>query len=150
LRSGRGPCQDAPRPQHRTRRGWGGLALGDLGGQRDHFEQVVDAHAGLGGDGADNGVTAPVFSNKAVLGQLLLDALGVGVGLIHLVDGDDDGNFGGLGVVDGLDGLGQMPSSAATTRMAISVIIAPRARMEVNASWPGVSRKVMGLPLICT
>ena len=82
-----------------------GLELGDLGGQRDHFEQVVDAHAGLGGDGADNGVTAPVFSNKAVLGQLLLDALGVGVGLIHLVDGDDDGNFGGLGVVDGLDGL---------------------------------------------
>ncbi len=45
---------------------------------------------------------------------------------------------------------GLMPSSAATTRMAMSVIIAPRARMEVNASWPGVSRKVMGLPLICT
>ena len=43
---------------------------------------------------------------------------------------------------------GMMPSSAATTRMAISVTIAPRARMEVNASWPGVSRKVMGLPPI--
>ena len=45
---------------------------------------------------------------------------------------------------------GMMPSSAATIRMAMSVIIAPRARMEVKASWPGVSRKVMGLPLICT
>ena len=45
---------------------------------------------------------------------------------------------------------GLMPSSAATTRMAISVTIAPRARMDVNASWPGVSRKVMGLPWICT
>ena len=45
---------------------------------------------------------------------------------------------------------GMMPSSAATIKMAMSVIMAPRARMEVNASWPGVSRKVMGLPLICT
>ena len=45
---------------------------------------------------------------------------------------------------------GMMPSSAATTRMAMSVIMAPRARMEVNASWPGVSRKVMGLPFTCT
>ena len=45
---------------------------------------------------------------------------------------------------------GMMPSSAATTRMAMSVTMAPRARMEVKASWPGVSRKVMGLPLICT
>ena len=43
---------------------------------------------------------------------------------------------------------GMMPSSAATTRMATSVIMAPRARMAVNASWPGVSRKVMVLP--CT
>ncbi len=45
---------------------------------------------------------------------------------------------------------GMMPSSAATTRMAISVTMAPRARMEVKASWPGVSRKVMGWPSICT
>ena len=43
---------------------------------------------------------------------------------------------------------GMMPSSAATTRMATSVIMAPRARMAVKASWPGVSRKVMVLP--CT
>ena len=32
------------------------------------------------------------------------------------------------------------PSSAATTRTTMSVIWAPRARMAVNASWPGVSR----------
>ena len=38
---------------------------------------------------------------------------------------------------------GMMPSSAATTRTAISVMLAPRARMEVNASWPGVSRKAV-------
>ena len=45
---------------------------------------------------------------------------------------------------------GMMPSSAATTRMAMSVIMAPRARMAVKASWPGVSRKVMGEPLTST
>ena len=45
---------------------------------------------------------------------------------------------------------GMMPSSAATTRMAMSVTMAPRARMEVNASWPGVSRKVMRLSLTLT
>ena len=42
-------------------------------------------------------------------------------------------------------GLG--PSSAATTITAMSVTPAPRARIAVNASWPGVSRKVTVLPL---
>ena len=45
---------------------------------------------------------------------------------------------------------GMMPSSAATTRTAMSVMFAPRARIEVNASWPGVSRKVMTLSLLLT
>ena len=38
---------------------------------------------------------------------------------------------------------GITPSSAATTRMTMSVALAPRARIAVNASWPGVSRKVI-------
>ena len=37
---------------------------------------------------------------------------------------------------------GITPSSAATTRTTMSVAFAPRARMAVNAAWPGVSRKV--------
>ncbi|CFN68961.1 Uncharacterised protein [Bordetella pertussis] len=37
---------------------------------------------------------------------------------------------------------GITPSSAATTRMTMSVALAPRARIAVKASWPGVSRKV--------
>ena len=36
---------------------------------------------------------------------------------------------------------GITPSSAATTSTTMSVTFAPRARMRVNASWPGVSRK---------
>ena len=39
---------------------------------------------------------------------------------------------------------GITPSSAAMTSMAMSVACAPRARIDVNASWPGVSRKVIG------
>ena len=38
---------------------------------------------------------------------------------------------------------GITPSSAATTRIAISVALAPRIRMAVNASCPGVSKKVI-------
>ncbi len=37
-------------------------------------------------------------------------------------------------------------SSAATTRITMSVTSAPRARIAVNAAWPGVSRKVMERP----
>jgi hypothetical protein len=42
---------------------------------------------------------------------------------------------------------GMTPSSAATTSTAMSVTIAPRARMAVNASWPGVSMKVIARSL---
>ncbi|MCY1556001.1 hypothetical protein D9M68_927080 [compost metagenome] len=45
---------------------------------------------------------------------------------------------------------GITPSSAATTSTAMSVAWAPRARMAVNASWPGVSRKVILLPFFST
>jgi hypothetical protein len=38
---------------------------------------------------------------------------------------------------------GITPSSAATTSTAMSVTFAPRARIAVNASWPGVSRNVI-------
>ena len=41
---------------------------------------------------------------------------------------------------------GMTPSSAATTSTTMSVASAPRARIWVNAAWPGVSRKVIVLP----
>ena len=43
---------------------------------------------------------------------------------------------------------GITPSSAATTSTAMSVTFAPRARMAVKASWPGVSRNVSFRPSI--
>ena len=45
---------------------------------------------------------------------------------------------------------GMTPSSAATTSTTTSVTFAPRARMAVKASWPGVSMKVIGLPFLTT
>ena len=45
---------------------------------------------------------------------------------------------------------GMTPSSAATTRIATSVTSAPRARIAVNASWPGVSMNVIRRPLRST
>ena len=38
---------------------------------------------------------------------------------------------------------GMTPSSAATTSTTTSVALAPRARIAVNAAWPGVSRNVI-------
>ena len=45
---------------------------------------------------------------------------------------------------------GMTLSSAATMMMATSVTLAPRARIAVKASWPGVSRNVIFFPLRST
>ena len=97
------------------------------------------------------GVAAPGLGDEVVLGELLHDPVGVGVLAVDLVDGDDDRDLGRLGVVDAPRSVwGMTPSSAATTRMTMSVASAPRARMAVNASWPGVSMKVRARPSLTT
>ena len=82
-----------------------GLEVADLGHQQEHVEEVVEADALLGAGLDEHVVAAPVLGHDAVLGELLLDALDVGVGLVDLVDDDHDRHAGGLGVVDGLHGL---------------------------------------------
>ena len=47
----------------------------------------------------------PLFRNQAAIGELLLHAVGIGFGLVDLVHGHDDRHFGGLGVIDGFQGL---------------------------------------------
>ena len=42
------------------------------------------------------------------------------------------------------------PSSAATTSTTMSVTCAPRARIAVNAAWPGVSMNVIWPFGVCT
>ena len=82
-----------------------GLQLLQVGDQADHLHQQIQVLLLLGGDVHENRGAAPVFRHQAAVGQLLLDALGQGVGLIDLVDRHDDRHFGGLGVVDGLQRL---------------------------------------------
>ena len=50
--------------------------------------------------------TAPIFHQQVHAGKLFLDALGVGVGAIDLVDGKNDGYVGRLSVANGLLSLG--------------------------------------------
>ena len=82
-----------------------GLQVGHVGHEQEHVEEVVQADALLGAGLDEDGVAAPLLGHDAVLGELLLDLLDVGVGLVDLVDDDDHRHPGRLGVVDGLDGL---------------------------------------------
>ena len=60
------------------------------------------------------------------------------------------GTFAALAWLTASFVCGITPSSAATTRMTRSVTLAPRARIWVNASWPGVSRNTMVPDGVCT
>ena len=68
-------------------------------------QQVVDAIAGAGGNGNGNDVAAPILDQQIALAELPLDPFRIGSGQVHFVDGNYNGNFGGLGVVDGFLGL---------------------------------------------
>ena len=54
------------------------------------------------------------------------------------------GTFAALAWLMASTVCGITPSSAATTKITMSVAWAPRARMAVKASCPGVSKKVIG------
>ncbi len=91
--------------------GTGGEALGrclellHVRHQADHFHELVEIGVLLGRNIHVDGVATPVFGQQAAVGKLLLDAVGLRFRLVDLVDGDDERNLGGLGVVDGLKGL---------------------------------------------
>ena len=75
-------------------------------GLDEHFvEQVVDAFATLGRNVGKEVFPAPFFGDDAVLGELGFDAFGVGIRFVHFVHRDDERHFGGVRVLDGLDGL---------------------------------------------
>ena len=82
-----------------------GLQVGHLGHEQQHVEEVVEAQALLGARLDEDGLATPLLGHDAVLGELLLDLLGVGLGLVDLVHDDDDRHGRGLGVVDRLHRL---------------------------------------------
>ena len=73
-------------------------------------------------------------ASRSAIGELLLDALRLRIRLVDLVDRDDDRHLGRARVIDRFERLRHDAVIGATTRMTISVTLAPRARMRVNAS----------------
>ena len=53
----------------------------------------------------DFSFAAPLLRVQATFGQLGESSLYVGVGYVHLIQGDDNRHFGCSGVIDSLDGL---------------------------------------------
>ena len=80
--------------------------LVEFGDDEDIFQQVVDTVTVERADRNRDGFAAPFFRRQVFSGQILHDAVYVGVGAVDLVDGDDNGHAGRLGVADRLPGLG--------------------------------------------
>ena len=90
------------------------------------LEQFVDAVPFLAETGHEQANRRRILPERRLRPPVPADAVRVGVRLVDLVDRHDQGHAGRLGVVDGLRVWGITPSSAATTRMTMSVALAPR------------------------
>src|SRR3972149_8425377 len=66
----------------------------------------MEAFLGLGGDRDGYDITAVLLDEEIVLGQLMLNPIRVGAREVSLIDGNDDGDTGCLGVVNRFQGLG--------------------------------------------
>ncbi len=150
------------RPGHDRRRGWPrarrpwpdrrvGAELLDVGDHAELFEQVVDAEVLQRRHLDHDRVAAPLLGHEPVLGQLLHDPVaGRPCSRSILLMATTIGTSAALAWLSASIVWGITPSSAATTSTTMSVASAPRARMAVNASWPGVSMKVIWRPSFST
>jgi len=82
-----------------------GFQVEHLGLQQHLFEQLVEVQALLGRNLLVLVFAAPRLHEVVHLRELLLDVVGVGVGFVDLVDGENHRHACGLRVVDRLDGL---------------------------------------------
>ena len=96
--------------------------------------------------------TSPPYSSMTTPASVssVLTRVGSASGLSILLRAMMTGTLAALAWLMASSVWGMTPSSAATTMIAMSVTRAPRARMAVNASWPGVSRKTTFLPSCST
>jgi hypothetical protein len=76
------------------------LQLEDVAHEEHHFEQQLDVLLPLRRHLDRHGLAAPLLGHQIELGQLALDALGVRVRLVDLVDRHDDRHVRRLRVVD--------------------------------------------------
>jgi hypothetical protein len=99
---------------------------------------------------ADTGTncTSPPYSSGSTFSATssCLTRSGFASGLSILLIATTIGTFAARACAIASLVCGITPSSAATTITTMSVTFAPRARIAVKASWPGVSRKVI-IPL---
>ena len=79
-----------------------GLVLADVADEQNHLEQRVEPGLLLRRDGHHDGLAAPVFRHEIQIGELALDALGIGAWLVDLVDRHDDRHVRRLRVIDRL------------------------------------------------
>ncbi len=116
------------------------LELG-VGDEQHLLEQVVEVLLLLRGDLRELRRAAPLLRLEALGGELLADTRsGFASGRSILFTATTIGTSAARACEIDSRVCGMTPSSAATTSTAMSVTFAPRARMAVNASWPGVSR----------
>lgn len=119
------------------------LQFQHFGLQQDGLQQRVDVQAHLGRHFDELGIATPIFRHHFMRHQLLADALDVGALLVDLVDRHHHRHLGGLGVVDRFDRLRHHAVVGRHHQHHDVGGLMPRARIAVNASWPGVSRKVI-------
>ena len=81
------------------------LQFEHFGLQQDAVEQLIDALAGARRHRHENILAAPLLGYHAVLGELLLDLLRIGLRLVDLVERHHDRHLGRLRVLDRFDGL---------------------------------------------
>ena len=114
---------------------------------RMRLQQFVHSLAGDGAGLHHFDVAAPLAGRQAVFGHLRHDAIGVGARQVASCSGPRrSARSAALAWLIASSVCGMMPSSAATTSTAMSVTLAPRARISVKASWPGVSTKAIVRP----
>ena len=120
-----------------------GLEVENFGLQQDGFEQLVEVGA-LGRRNLDvEHLAAHRFDEHFVRSSSVRTFCGSASCLSILLIATMIGTPAALAwLIDSIV-CGMTLSSAATTRIAMSVACAPRARMAVKAAWPGVSMKVI-------
>ena len=124
-----------------------GLQVENFGLQPNRLQQPVEVDL-LGGRHLDvENIAAEQFDLYFVLQQFgRAPGPACASGLSILLMATIDRHLAALACWIASTVCGITPSSAATTSTTMSVTLAPRARIAVKASWPGVSMKVIFAP----
>ena len=82
-----------------------GLELQHFGLQKNHFQQCIQTDLLFGRDLNHDRVTAPGLGNESMFRQSVLHTIRIGAGLVDLVDGHNNRNGRGFGMINRFDRL---------------------------------------------